>query len=246
MNEEHGGPTSDEQDAICAQCGTANPDGSETCPACGNDLRAQRVQRMAHDDPAVLAQQARKQKQTRIALAAGGVALLLAVALNAGRIADWIIDRGDEEAVALWRGAAAASFEDLAAEVEAWELTPQQIDTALFAGGPGGDLSGRYVLMRPGHGRGAVLGRAIVEEIDDRLYFVAVLTGGPEIRGIASVYPEYQRVVADIAGIRENGVHQQVYGWATPGDHGGFVCYGQMDFEREGFLAVDAFRVPAS
>ena len=38
-----------EADAVCAQCGSANPEGTLICKTCGNNLRDQRLMRIAAD-----------------------------------------------------------------------------------------------------------------------------------------------------------------------------------------------------
>jgi len=38
-----------EADAVCAQCGSANPEGTLICKTCGNNLRDQRMLRITAD-----------------------------------------------------------------------------------------------------------------------------------------------------------------------------------------------------
>ncbi|HOJ68818.1 MAG TPA: hypothetical protein PLH06_08470, partial [Candidatus Hydrogenedentes bacterium] len=75
-------------DAVCAQCGMVNPEGTLLCKNCGNNLRDQRMLRLQADEALQGRETAAEQRNTflRNALGVLGVLVLLYLGLNASSL----------------------------------------------------------------------------------------------------------------------------------------------------------------
>ena len=179
-------------DAVCVQCGAVNPEGSILCKECGNNLREQRQRRIQGDQAPITDGPGRVRVFTGL-LTGLGILVVLAATLNISSIEAWLTSVQEPEneiagAEDVWAGEIGAGLDAMRDELSRSSSSREQrlaaIEAIVFE-----DLfHGRYVLFRKGFGNGIdVLGEAQLERRDDRIYFVALLDGDVEVRGIAQM-----------------------------------------------------------
>lgn len=223
-------------DAVCAQCGTVNPEGVFICRTCGNNLRDQRSLRLTADQILQEGDEGAANRQWHLTsfLAAVGIVLVFITALNVDRISDWLVDVQNP------RVNTAALFWD-APESDNYDALLSQISSAPPASGPlsteetsaeDGVAPGLYAVYY----EGAPIGTAAVDLREDGVYFAAVLTSGAEIRGSGTLGPNSGVDVAwDKAAVFWNYDYYAVAGAGIVRDNGMIECFGQGDWEGASF-----------
>lgn len=228
-----------EADAVCERCGTVNDDGSLMCKACGQNLRDQRMQRLAGVRTAELPQE-RISRSRLVAgiLSAVGLVVVVIAALNIGNIEAGLVSVMSEEPTAsdgggLWTGPLAPTFDQLLTDLRDYPTTPADMQSAFENPATETSYNGRYVLIEPGAlDVSRVLGEAALQRRGNRVYFVALIRRPAiEIRGYA-VFEEVQAegsaewverpVVRNTAAyIAADGRELSGYGLSEPQDRGG-------------------------
>ena len=235
-------------DAVCERCGSVNPEDTLLCKTCGNNLRDQRARRMAPDQVMETADL----KPSRAAwvkgiLGAIGIVLLICIAINAGRIEDYMVEAQTTklgDATVFWSGAQGREFGKLAKELKSNPITPEERDLALKQPASADTYDGRYVLAQRSALREVPVGQAIVRKEGDALRFVAVFDGSEaELRGEATLEGPTRVAARDTAGVYVNGEYYGASGFAQVLQTGGFECLGLCDVSDESYSAI-AYRVP--
>jgi len=235
-------------DAVCARCGTVNPEGTLMCKACGNNLREQRTTRLAAGHEAMAAALGpRRTGWLAKALALLGLLVVLWTAMNVSRIEDFLVSAhmsGDAAARLMWDDEAGRAYAELAAELEANPVTPQERERALANPVARQGYAGRYVLMAEGGFRGRrEVGQAIVRQVGPRILFVAELSRGMEVRGEAWLEDSGEPVARQTAAVRYKKRCHLASGFAELRDDGVFECLGLSAMDDERHMAT-AHRVP--
>lgn len=242
-------------DAVCAQCGTVNPEATLICKVCGNNLRDQRTLRMQTESQleSMGEPPAGRNWFTGVLTALGAV-LVVVFALNVNSIANFVVASGVETTGAgvLWGSDQALVFDALRDEAKAAEITTDTIGAALDAAEPLEDgveppaLDGVYVLL-PANATDEAepYGTAAVKLEGAEYIFAAVLTDGTEVRGWGTqrsaglITAEAQRAAAQVAGSFE-----PVYGYAQRESDGSFSGWGQFQASDLDLVPFVAYRLP--
>lgn len=235
-------------DAVCAECGSVNPDGTLICKTCGNNLRDQRARRVTGElVPDAVVVESRTPSWLGKSLAVLGLLVLLWTALNLGRIEDLMVgaqsdELGDPEQY--WSGRDSSTLDGLRDELRSNEVGRQEAQAAQQQPLPNDVIDGRYVLVRDNPLGGRVeIGQAIVKQEGNRILFVALLgRDDTEIRGEAR--PEGTRIAArDTASVKIRGENWGASGFVQPMEGGGYACFGLSSENDESYSAY-AYRVP--
>lgn len=242
-------------DAVCELCGNVNPEGTLLCKQCGNNLRDQRSRRMqATGGPASTADSSFSiSRIVRGVVIVFGICAVLWVALNVSTIETWLMtsvqsaEAKSENAIppdAFWTGADAARYEALSAALQEHVLTAEEAGLAP----PGSPLAlpdGRYILKRSTDPAASPSGSAIVKQDGDKVYFVARLFGGTEVRGVAQISSDtvFQ---APYIGIHDpDGTFTEAYGLALIKPSGELECEGFFGVYEQS-ASIVAIPVPGS
>lgn len=238
-------------DAVCARCGSINPEDTLICKVCGNNLRDQRAARLARSqiEEVQLEVVERRRWLSGILALIGGV-LVLGVMLNLSRIEDGLVGILADSSgpkLGLWSGEDGQVLTKLAAELTTRPLTDEQIQEAMLSPLLVEDFSGRYVLAVPNEAEGILpVGEAVVQQDDDTYYF-AGRTGTTEVRGKATVNSNGFLVAAwGSAGFRVGSEEHPVRGAAGRSESGGLECYGEIEHGEAGYNFMAYPVVPAS
>lgn len=229
-------------DAVCIQCGTVNSEGTLLCKVCGNNLRDQRVRRLASDQALESATAGPRRKVWASALLfVLAVALIISTLFNQDMIVSWLMDvqAGTHLGPAdLWNGAPSTALDELADGLGA-ELPPEELALQTReAPSPGDSMSGKYVLFS----NERYVGVANVRETGNSLQLVAVLGTGEELRGLATLQGDYYVMVPESGGIELGRRIIAVQGVASPVASGVVECVG--DDSRSRYTCM-AYRLPA-
>lgn len=227
-------------DAVCAQCGTTNPEGTLICRHCGNNLRDQRQLRMQAE--AVLLGHERTPVWRWVArgIIAVMVLVLPLVALNADNFFSWLVAYSEGGvAERYWNGTDAPFYDGLRRELDA--AFPEGGSPPTPQGTLGSTPDGFYLLVDPLSGP---VGVAIARTRESRVGFVARLDAGIEIRGTASVRDGRYLAQPDEVGVKQGRHYVRARGNAGPRPAGGLMCFGQSE-TSERILNCVAFPLPA-
>jgi hypothetical protein len=243
-------------DAVCAACGTVNPEGTLICKVCGNNLRDQRLRRF----------QAEQILETDGEVVGGGrrwftgvltgvgALLVLVVALNVNSIADRVVagSVGSAGVDAMWRGETAGTFDTLLDELRARTMpTDAEIETAMVPvaledGAEPPAVDGFYLLMPANATSNAPpLGTALVRTEGGEIIFVAQLNMGAEVRGWGG--QRSSAVLTAEAGrcaMLIDNVYMPVYGFAQREEPNSFTVWGQFQVSEEDLQGFTAYRLP--
>jgi hypothetical protein len=224
-------------DAVCAQCGTVNPEDTLLCKTCGNNLRDQRARRVVGLPAEETAEPQRLSKLAKL-LALFGILLVLWVALNMKHIENAMlgIQSQDSDADIYWsyspdRG----SYNEMLSELQGNPVTPEEAEQAQqAAANDASTVDGRYALVASNAmSRKYVVGQANVRLYGDRILFVALLDSGFEVRGEA-IFEGTNRIAArDSIGVKRDGKYFGGSGLAQKVDTGGYDCAGVNDFDSQ-------------
>jgi hypothetical protein len=226
-------------DAVCERCGTVNDDGSLMCRACGQNLREQRMRRLAGAQPSDLpTEKVNRGRLVAGILSAVGLLVVVIAALSIDNIEAGLVSVMSESPVAsatedFWRGPTAPIFEELASNLRDYPTPATDMRAALEDPTAETTYNGRYILLEPGALEvSRVIGEAALRRRGNRVYFVTLLRPtGIEIRGYAvfeeveledgSGYVERPVVRSTAAYIAADGRELRGYGLSEPIDTGG-------------------------
>lgn len=233
-------------DAVCEACSYVNPEGTIICKQCGNNLRDQRLRRI-EQGIGVVSEGARP-KSVRMVLgviAAVGVVLILVTALNAERIMNSMVGYDEAElnpSSGYWLSDDAPYFDELKAAIDAAPLTEAET-SAPPAQGDQGIRPGRYLIRQIPEEGESILGEALVAESEGQYYYVAVITGVGELRGIVDAESSRSRVSSIDAGFKstESGEIVAASGFAIRNPDGSYICRGQTVNTNDLLAAVIYF-----
>jgi hypothetical protein len=234
-------------DAVCEQCGTVNPEDTLLCKTCGNNLRDQRLRRIAGEQRVEGLRPARS-TWVRGLLVVLAILFLLWVAINIGGIESFLMNvqmtpTGDAEA--FWSGSVGRVLDQLAADLKANPTPPQQSAEAVSHPVVSDRYEGRYILVTRSLVRQIPVGEANVRVEGDALRFVAVLFNRDvEVRGEGRFEGNARIAARDSAGARIDGRYYGVSGFAQKADTGGLECLGLCDYSADATYSVLAFQVP--
>jgi len=235
-------------DAVCERCDTVNPEDTLLCKTCGNNLRDQRARRLALEQ----AMEAVNAGPSRAAWARGlllvfGILVLIWIAINAGRIEDFMVAAQTTklgDATLFWSGAKGREFDKLAEELKSNPITSEEREVAQKQPASTEIYEGRYVLVQQGHLRQTPVGEAIVRKEGGAFRIVAVFDrSAAQLRGEAKLEGPARIAARDTAGVYQNGEYYGASGFAQPAETGGFECLGLCDLSDETYSAM-AYRVP--
>ncbi|MCC6798368.1 MAG: hypothetical protein IT366_24860 [Candidatus Hydrogenedentes bacterium] len=242
-------------DAVCELCGNVNPEGTLLCKQCGNNLRDQRSRRMqATGGPTSTVESSFSVSRiVRGVVIVFGICAVLWVALNVSTIETWLMtgvqsaEAKSANAVApeeFWRGTDAARYEALSAALQVHVMTAEEAGLTP----PGSPLTvpdGRYVLKRSTDPAASPSGSAIVKQDGTKVYFVAQLFGGTEVRGEALVTSDTVFQAPYIGILDPDGKFSEAYGLAQLKPTGELECEGFFGaYERP--ASIVAIPVPDS
>ncbi len=218
-----------ETDAVCQSCGMVNPEDTFHCRQCGNDLREQRLARLAMADPVQPQATATAQAKRWLGhlLVVFGLLLILWTAINMSNIEEWLAQAQTVpvgEPSGYWNGAGSAAYDAIAASLATMRASTAQVGDIAA---PRNGYEGVYLLIQGDPVQGRRVGMAEVRAQGDGLIFVARFRGGLEIRGQGRV--EDNTLVIDDAGGRLDDQYVGGKGFAQPLEGGGFRCYAVSD-----------------
>ncbi len=235
-------------DAVCAACGTVNPEGTFICRVCGNNLRDQRQRRLAAE-----VQVAGQEVETgdrshlvRAGLGIFGLLVVLWVALNVGRIESMLLDSqlGTGGAAVHWNGADALIYNRIVESMAANPPTDEQIASAIAQPIAGGTPDGRYVLVyTQGLAANNTAGLAAVETQGNSVYFAAQLKNGVEVRGHAEPSGAAFMVVSETGAAFDGDRFVGITGVAAPQLDGSYEVAGFADGSERQYTLM-AYRLP--
>lgn len=252
-----GGGAQLDADAVCEQCGTVNEEGTLLCKICGQNLRDQRMQRLAGagaQGPEVFEEGVNRVRLLTGLLTVFGILIIVLAVLNITNIEAGLVDVLSDDVGAdsggLWSGASVHIYEELQQNLDDYPTSRARIDEALENPVDEESFDGRYILLRPGLlSSNRVIGEANLSRRGEKVYFVATLRQFPaEIRGFAKLQTgddEVLRLVArDTAGMIVEGKEYSGYGFAEKLEGGGHSVviasdYGELSTNQE----ILAFRV---
>lgn len=234
-------------DAVCAQCGTVNPEGTLICKTCGNNLRDQRALRLTADQILVGAGEPIERRKFFLgSLTVLGILLVLWTGMNVDSIADWLIriqKPNTDTASLLWQGSGAAVFDALAKTLQEEAPDMDVLRTAITNPDRGETYDGWYAVTIPSPLGPRVVGVATVQQEDNALLFVARVGGGTEIRGRAQVQGTAMTARWEDAGVLLQGKYVAASGVAVRRPDGRFECFGQSEDSDVGY-DFSVYRAP--
>ncbi len=238
-----------EADAVCGQCGSVNPEGTLICKMCGNNLRDQRMLRIAADEML----EAEEETANRSAFVVSGLSILgillvLWLGLNAGRLANILtnpsgLDTGLEtvytDPEAFWTGPDSTRYHVMHEELTDRFPTESDADNALMSATPMEQIAeGHYVLYRRMGTAMRFVGAAVVKEENGVWHYTAALRDGVEVRGHASPAEHILTSLWDEAGALYDGQYYAVSGTAATEADGSVTVSGESSYNRQPVEAV--------
>lgn len=238
-------------DAVCAKCGNVNPEGTMLCTSCGNNLLDQRKRRLAQALRPGAAGFGKKRLEFHrwmaIVLGVFGALVILWTALHRDQIAELFVilqTPTGSDAGQFWNEAGSEVYTQLQAELKAQPITDEEMSQALAETHTSDTCDGRYVLMQIlASDQKSNVGEAYVRRDGDRIFFVANLAGGEEMRGEAWFESEDRLVAQETAAVKIGEDYSALYGFAVRRNLGVFECNGQTDSSETYYRAM-AYRVP--
>jgi len=239
-------------DAVCEACGTVNPEETLFCKSCGNNLRDQRVNRITDGRgiEELAADTAPPAQWLSKALTVLGILLVIWSAINVanGNIEKWLTSTehslvSGPSPARLWKGLDGDVYDALAKQIAEHTITVDEINAAGKAAPQGPEFEGLYFLKNSSAANGAMIGQAAVKEEGGRVFFVAKLSRGAEIRGELDVSAANPKTVS--AGMKVGKQILPAYGMAQKLQDGVFACYGQQNAVDEETADADTPTVSA-
>lgn len=224
-------------DAVCAQCGMVNPEGTLLCKNCGNNLRDQRMLRLQADEYLQGYETTAEKRNTflRNALGVLGILILLYIGLNAGSLMNLMTtpQSSGEDVILVnphlyWEDQVKAEpFESLAKQLP---NLPSESDaqTARMNAMVTPPHSARYVLFNNTVNGETYVGCAAVRVQGQEILFTARLLNGLEIRGEILQSEGVYYTPWDRSGIKmPDGTYQYGAGSAQQQADGGWMLWIQ-------------------
>jgi len=237
-------------DAVCAQCGTVNPEETLICRVCGNNLRDQRAMRMVAEQMLEKEGESLERRQFLLgALTLLGILLVLWTALNVDTLTNWLINAQrvtNAAAISYWEGADSTVFDALLADLTSVSPTDEEMEQAQEQPLASDRYDGRYVLVMDRGMRGPrVTGTASIQMRGSEAYFVARLDAGAEVRGRARLQGDNALAAGwDEAAARYAGDFFAVSGVALKKADGSYECFGQSETADDRGFEFMAYRLP--
>ncbi|HPO16105.1 MAG TPA: hypothetical protein PLI09_21900 [Candidatus Hydrogenedentes bacterium] len=226
-------------DAVCAQCGTVNPESTLICKTCGNNLRDQRTIRLAAD--AELTAQAKPVERRRVVLGlltVLGILLVLWMVFNVDTLANWLVN-SQQTAIniqgTLWKGKDSAIFNQLLDDLDAVEFSAAESRAALANPTASESMDGFYVLGVNGPLGSRPVGSANALLQEETLYFVARVGETVEIRGKAQQQGSSWTASWESAGAQQGELYYSVAGIGVLKPEGYWECFGQAEISEDGY-----------
>jgi len=237
-------PETLDADAVCAQCNTVNTEGTLLCKVCGNNLRDQRMIRLAADQAMDLEHTGRRRRTWLSGvLFVLAIVLIVSTLLNQDQIVAWLIDAGDagrDGAAGFWSGDESVFFDEMVDDLSSSGITEESAMAALESAAATGDmLNANYALFS----QDVYVGSARVLQSGQLIYFVALLENGDEVRGKAEAQGNYYASIAGAAALMNRGRIGAVRGVAMPKGGGVAECIGDFNNNRTEFVA---YQLPES
>jgi hypothetical protein len=240
-------------DAVCERCGTVNPEGTLLCKGCGNNLRDQRTRRIAGGEMEVIGDKSRRRFLLSTAMTILGLLIVVWTAINVsnGNIEEWLIrlEYGRAgSARSFWYGSQAAVYAELTDQFQRSPITEEIIAKVEREPLHAENYTGRYILKKANGSSNRVIGEACLREEGGNVYFVALIRGIAEVRGVAQKEDAGRLTApATSAAIRIGDNYFGAFGFAVKHTDGTLRCYGQRVTGKENLspiYAVAAYRVP--
>jgi len=242
-------------DAVCAKCATVNPEETLFCKSCGNNLRDQRLQRIAKGGNIDLGDTgASKFRILTGVLITIGFVLIGCVLLFFPSIESWLVDiqtiQAGVDDADLWGASGANIYDEMRDDLESFPTSTGQMQLALNNPVLDQSYNGRYAIAAADEEGGlSIIGEASLRLRGETVYFVFRHNSlkALEIRGYATLQGEGEEryaAVMSTAGYRYGNDQQLIIGWAEPATDGSHVCSGQVDIEDSLLTEVYAYRIP--
>jgi hypothetical protein len=216
-------------DAVCGGCGRVNPEGTLICKGCGNNLRDQRLLRLAADQ--ILTgeeEEAKRRSWLTRTLTVLGILVVLYVGMNAGRIMGLVLpgsvtDPAGEAAnmppvhpAKFWESEKAA-FDSMAASLKSRYPAESDAETARLNPPISPTPEGYFALFEKVGTTERFVGAAYAALEDTNVRFVAAFNDGTESRGLATL-ADASVVTVDwgMGGVQREGKYFAAAGSAVP------------------------------
>lgn len=234
-------------DAVCAQCGTVNPEGTLICKTCGNNLRDQRRLRLQAEEQLVIGGELPSSRNIVLGVITvlGAVAIIFA-GFNADRIMLWLVSSAEysSSGVNLWSGEMGRVMSAMEQDLASHMVTASQIYSVFQQPIVSESVAGYYVVAVRSTGQDyRAVGRAVVKPQDDNILFVAVLDNGAQVRGIARQQESRYIAYWENASCQWNGQIGAVSGIVTRREDGRFEGYGGTELTPMNYEFF-AFKLP--
>jgi len=238
-------------DAVCEQCSTVNPAGTLLCKNCGNNLRDQRMRRLAADEGMEVVHRAERPLRLLTGLLVVlGLLAILWTAINVwnGNIENWLTQQIAEDETSggfdprdFWTGADAHIYNELSRELRENPITSEEAARTGPGTAPQGSLTGRYVVLAGGAGS-RMAGGAIARARGNTVLFVAQLGERVELRGSAEITADGQ-YEAEVVGVEWGSTTLDGYGVARRQADGGLSIVGRLSNAEDQIYSATAYKV---
>ncbi|HOC68056.1 MAG TPA: zinc ribbon domain-containing protein [Candidatus Hydrogenedentes bacterium] len=228
-----------EADAVCAQCGSANPEGTLICKTCGNNLRDQRLMRIAADQ--IL--DADVEGTVKVSFLAKAVALLgLLVVLWLGLNVDKIYtsltkprplyDDASQgaDAILFWEGDSRQMYDEYQGRLQKRFPSFSDAEAARLESEAMTSFNeGLYALYERHGSTEQFIGAGLAWMYNGEWHYVAQINTGIQVRGKATVTEQILHSQWGDAGMQDNGSFHALTGQASLGVDGVITISGRSD-----------------
>ena len=236
-------------DAVCSQCGKENPEGTLLCRYCGNNLRDQRLLRLAADSM-MAGKEAARERRTFLmgALTVLGLLVVLWLGISVSGISARLTSVPENNGAptitlrpfVFWEGDNAAVYEGLERQLDGAFPTAGQAETVRMNPSSNPAIDGTYALFERLGTSLNFIGGAVVKTEGDKYFFVARLLNGNLVRGMGKKDASTAQFVAEWTdvGIRREESYYAGSGYAAQNPEGGLTIMAAADFTERNFQAV--------
>jgi hypothetical protein len=229
-------------DAVCGGCGRVNPEGTLICKGCGNNLRDQRLLRLAADQILTGDEAAAKRRSLlKGGLTALGILLVLWVGLNAGNIMGMVLpgsvtdstgaaDGAPVQPGKFWESEDKAAFETMSSALKGRFPTENEADTARLNPPSNPSPDGFFALYEKVGTAERFVGAGYASLQGADLFFVAALNNGAELRGQAAL-TDSSAITVDwhMSGMQREGKYFAGAGSAVPQTDGTYQIVARSE-----------------
>ena len=230
-------------DAVCGQCGRVNPEGTLICKGCGNNLRDQRLLRMAADQMLTGEEEAAKRRSMlKSGLTVLGILVVIWFAMNAGRVMGFVVpgsvtDSSGASANAvpiqpalLWESQENSGFESMAASLKGRYPSESEAETARLNPPSDATPAGYFALFEKVGTTERFVGAAYAVQEASEVRYVAAFNDGTEARGKATI-GENTALNTDwhMGGVQREGKYFAAAGAAIPQTDGTFQVVARSE-----------------